>query len=120
MLAILCCVRSQTFLTVVRPTLMNGNTPTFWTLLACVADGAIVGAVIGGLLGYRQRWGFERAHEREWVHQRYINLLDHGINAPLSPLEQSEVTQLSQRWRELGLPQTPLGAPFPEREMSKT
>ena len=91
---------------------------TFWTLLACVADGAIVGAVIGGLLGYWQRRRFERAHEREWVHQRYIDLLDHGINAPLSPPEQSEIMQLSQRWRELGLPQTALGAPFPEREMS--
>jgi hypothetical protein len=30
------------------------NMTTFWTLLACVADGAIVGAAIGGLLGYRQ------------------------------------------------------------------
>jgi hypothetical protein len=91
---------------------------TFWTLLACVADGAIVGAVIGGLLGYWQRRRFERPHEREWVRHRYIDLLDHGINAPLSPPEQSEIMQLSRRWRELGLPQTPLGSPFPEREMS--
>jgi hypothetical protein len=53
-----------------------------------------------------------------WVRQRYINLIDHGINAPLSPPDQSEIMQLSQRWREHGLPQTALGAPFLEREMS--
>jgi hypothetical protein len=38
----------------------------FWTLLACVGDGAIVGAVIGGALGYRQRQRrIKRAQERE-------------------------------------------------------
>ena len=47
MLAILCFVGSRTFLTVVRPILMSGNTPAFWTLLACVADGAIVPTATG-------------------------------------------------------------------------
>jgi hypothetical protein len=88
---------------------------TFWTLLACVADGAIVGAVIGGLLGYRSRAWSALAHERERVRQRYIVLLDRGGNLPLSLSEQQEIQRLSQRWCELGLPQTPLGAPFPER-----
>jgi hypothetical protein len=91
----------------------------FWTLLACVADGAIVGAVIGGLLGYRKhRRSIPRDTEREWVRQRYIALLDRGLNAPLSASEQREIMRLSRRWCELGLPQTPLGAPFPERQMS--
>jgi hypothetical protein len=107
--------------------LFDGDTPhpdefnmtTFWTLLACVADGAIVGAVIGGLLGYRQRRRPERLHEREWVRQRYTALLDRGFNAPLSLPKQREVTQLSRRWCELGLPQTPLGAPFLDRQISQ-
>ena len=29
-----------------------------------------------------------------------------------------EIMQLSQRWCDAGLPQTPVGAPFPERQMS--
>jgi hypothetical protein len=88
---------------------------TFWTLLACVADGAIVGTAIGGLLGYRYRTWTTLAQKRERVRQRYIALLDRGINLPLSLSEQQEIQRLSQRWCELGLPQTPLGAPFPER-----
>jgi hypothetical protein len=93
---------------------------TLLTLLACVADGAIVGAVIGGLLGYyRQRRRSPLAHERERVRRRYTALLDQGFNAPLSAPEQREILWLSQRWCELGLPQTPLGAPFPERQMSR-
>jgi hypothetical protein len=91
---------------------------TLWTLLACVADGAIIGAIISGLLGYRRRRLLEHAHEREWVRQRYIALLDRGYNAPLSTPEQREIIRLSRRWSELGLPRTPLGAPFPERQMS--
>jgi hypothetical protein len=88
---------------------------TFWTLLACVADGAIVGALIGGLLGYRSRAWSALAYERERVRERYVVLLDRGVKLPLSLSEQQEVPCLSQRWCELGLPQTPLGAPFPER-----
>ena len=52
------------------------------------------------------------------MRQRYIALLDQGVNASLSPPERREIMQLSQRWCEVGLPQTPLGAPFPERQMS--
>jgi len=119
MLAILCLVRSRIFLPVVRPLRMSPNMTALWTLLACVGDGAIVGAVIGGALGYRQRQRrIKRAQEREWVRQRYTALLDQGVNASLSPPEQREIMQLSQRWCDAGLPQTPLGAPFPERQMS--
>ena len=82
----------------------------FWTLLACVADGSIVGAVIGGLLGWKHRRSILPDTERERVHQRYTALLDRGLNAPLSASEQREIMRLSQRWCELGLPQTPLGA----------
>ena len=51
MLAILCLVSSRTFLPVVRAIRISPNMTAFWTLLACVGDGAIVGAVIGGALG---------------------------------------------------------------------
>ena len=100
---------------------------TLWTLLACVADGAIVGAFFGGLLAYRKNRRSiqylterERVPEREWVRQRYIALLDRGLSAPLPLPDQQEIGRLSQRWCELGLPQTPLGAPFPERQMTRT
>jgi uncharacterized iron-regulated membrane protein len=99
---------------------------TLWTLLACVADGAIVAAFFGGLLAYwKNRRSIpylterERVPEREWVCQRYIALLDRGLSAPLSLPDQQEIRHLSQRWCELGLPQTPLGAPFPERQMTR-
>jgi hypothetical protein len=89
---------------------------TLWTLLACVADGAIVGAFFGGLLAYRKN---RRPYltEREWVRQGYIALLDRALSGPLPLPDQQEIGRLSQRWCELGLPQTPLGAPFPERQM---
>jgi hypothetical protein len=73
--------------------------------------------VIGGLLGYWRRRRHERSNKREWVRQHYIAFLDRGFNAPLSLPEQREIMQLAQRWSELGLPQTPLGAPFPERRL---
>ena len=99
---------------------------TLWTLLACVADGAVVGAFFGGLMAYwKNRRSIpylaerERVPEREWVRRRYIALLDRGLSAPLSPPDQEEIRHLSQRWCELGLPQTPLGAPFPERQMTR-
>jgi hypothetical protein len=93
---------------------------TLWTLLACVADGAIVGAFFGGLLGYwKNRRLIPCLTEREWVRQRYTALIDRGINAPLSLPDQREIRHLSQRWCELGLPQTPLGAPFPDRQMTR-
>ena len=96
------------------------NMMTLWTLLACVADGAIVGAFFGGLLAHwKNRRSIPRLTEREWVHQRYIALLDRGISAPQSLPDQQEIRHLSQRWCELGLPQTPLGAPFPERQMTR-
>lgn len=91
---------------------------TLWTLLACVADGAIVGAFFGGLLAYwKNRRSIPCLTEREWVRQRYIALLDRGLSGPLPLPEQHEIRHLSQRWCDLGLPQTPLGAPFPERQM---
>ena len=80
---------------------------TLWTLLACVADGAIVGAAIGGLLGYYRQRRLSFAHERERVRSRYIALLDRGLDVQLSLSEQHEIERLSQRWCELGLPQTP-------------
>ena len=92
---------------------------TLLTLLACVADGAIVGAVIGGLLGHWRKRRSALAHERERVRQRYVALLNLGLNTPLSLSEQHEIERLSLRWCKLGLPQTPLGAPFPERQMSR-
>jgi hypothetical protein len=91
---------------------------TLLTLLACVADGAIVGAVIGGLLGHWRKRRSALAHERERVRQRYVVLLNLGLNTPLSLSEQHEIERLSLRWCKLGLPQTPLGAPFPERRSS--
>jgi hypothetical protein len=94
---------------------------TLWTLLACVADGAIVGAFFGGLLAYwKNRRSIPCLTEREWVRQRYIALLDRGLSAPLSLPEQQDIRHLSQRWCELGLPRTPLGAPFAERQMTRT
>jgi hypothetical protein len=93
---------------------------TLWTLLACVADGAVVGAFFGGLMAYwKNRRSIPYLAEREWVRRRYIALLDRGLSAPLSPPDQEEIRHLSQRWCELGLPQTPLGAPFPERQMTR-
>ena len=93
---------------------------TLWTLLACVADGAFVGAFFGGLLAYwKNRRSIPYLTEREWVRQRYIALLDRGLSAPLPLPDQQEIRHLSQRWCELGLPQTPLGAPFPERQMTR-
>jgi uncharacterized iron-regulated membrane protein len=62
---------------------------TLWTLLACVADGAVVGAFFGGLMAYwKNRRSIpylaerERVPEREWVRRRYIALLDRGLSAP--------------------------------------
>ena len=93
---------------------------TLWTLLACVADGAFVGAFFGGLLAYwKNRRSIPYLTEREWVHRRYIAMLDRGLSAPLPLPDQQEIRHLSQRWCELGLPQTPLGAPFPERQMTR-
>jgi hypothetical protein len=99
---------------------------TLWTLLACVADGAVVGAFFGGPMAYwKNRCSIpylterERVPEREWMRRRYIALLDRGLSAPLLPPDQEEIRHLSQRWCELGLPQTPLGAPFPERQMTR-
>jgi hypothetical protein len=91
---------------------------TLLTLLACVADGVIVGAVIGGLLGYLQRRRSALAHQREQVRRRYTTLVHRGINVQLSLSEQREMMRLSQRWCELGLPQTPLGGPLPERQVA--
>ena len=89
------------------------------TLLACVVDGVIVGAVIGGLLGYLQRRRSALAHQREQVRRRYTTLVHRGINVKLSLSEQHEIERLSRQWCELGLAQTPLGAPVPERQMSR-
>ena len=36
----------------------------------------------------------------------------------MSWMEIHTLTRLSQRWCELGLPQTPLGGPLPERQVA--
>ena len=70
-----CAARQFTGLSHVKTLLM---------LLACVAEGAIVGAMIGGLLGHWRKRRSALAHERERVRQRYVALLNLGLNTPLS------------------------------------
>ena len=85
---------------------------TLLTLLACVADGAIVGAVIGGLLGHWRKRRSALAHERERVRQRYVVLLNLGSSATRRPS-----STRSNVYRYAGANSAchrhPSGAPFP-------